>query len=67
MQTFIKLNGQVFTTPTFMMGPALKFGYEWRRRNNGVWVEQPQQRTIDVNDRRLFGYTESEFLAKQYR
>ena len=67
MQTFIKSNGQVFTTPTFMMGPALKVGYEWHSRDDGVWVERPQQPTIDINDRRLFGYTESEFLAKQYR
>jgi len=48
-----------------------KPGYCWRNiaplGEKPDWVEAIQPPDVDVNDRRLFGYEESEFLAKQYK
>lgn len=67
LNTFIKADGQVTRCPNFMAGPPLKAGYWWHSTQDKTYIECPMPVALDVNDTRLFGYTEREFLAKQYR
>lgn len=68
---FLRADGTTTEVDRFMAGPALRPGYEWRSisgHNEPVskWIERPVQKS-EAYDGRLFGYEESEFLAKQYK
>jgi hypothetical protein len=65
--TYIKANGQITRCPHFMQSPPLKKGYWWHGTHDRTWIECPMPATQDINDKRLFGYTDSEFMAKQYK
>ena len=65
--TFIRANGVIIQCESFMQSPTLMQGYEWRNTAEKQWVEQPQQPSIDVNDTRIFGYEQQDFLLRQYK
>ncbi len=67
MHHYKLLNGSEGMVERVMQLPKLSKGRHWY--NNGQsWIEKPLPlESTDANKRTLFGYDESEFLAKQYR
>jgi hypothetical protein len=66
MNKFIKKCGTVVEVETFMKGPKLTEGYEWRSQSDfeKIWKEVPKQHDTKGT---LFGYCEKEFMSRQYK
>lgn len=68
MNVFKMLNGKTVTVDQFMQGPTISKNHHWESTGYKEWTERGFIiETVDPNKRELFGYEESEFLAKQYR
>lgn len=72
MHTFLRADGKVIHSDTFMRGPRAGEGKVWIRRYDNVWVEEdtPHGPESDPNHKRyelhLFGEHHESFLRRQY-
>lgn len=71
MHMFLRSNGKVTYSETFMRGPRLDVGKVWNRRYDRVWVEEdspdcpesdPRHKCYDLH---LFGEHYVSFMRRQ--